>query len=58
MDLRWLLEREEETGDVGGEAEVSDNKKDTPHLFSINVKEESTAGKGDESGYTNICTSS
>lgn len=50
MDLRWLLEREEETGDVGGEEEVSDDKEDTPFRrpFSINVKEESTAGEGDE----------
>lgn len=39
---------------------MSDDKEDTPfqRSFSINVKEESTAGEGDERDYTNICTSS
>lgn len=30
----------------------------TQDFFSINVKEECTAGKGDEKDCTNICTSS
>lgn len=35
MGLRWLLEREGETVDVGGEAEVSNTENDTPLKFIV-----------------------